>query len=70
MINQKNLYNKYRTYNLGKTLEQVDYIVLSPGISLIKNKLLRKKKKNNYGYRFILFNKQQIENYSCYWHKW
>ena len=41
----KNLYNKYRTYNLGKTLEQVDYIVLSPGISLIKNKLLRNFKK-------------------------
>ena len=31
--------------NLYKTLNQVDFIVLSPGISLIKNKNLQKFKK-------------------------
>ena len=42
---QKNLLRKYRANNLNKTLAQVDYIILSPGISLIKNKNLRKFKK-------------------------
>ena len=40
----KNLFRQYRTKNLNKTLEQVDYIVLSPGISLSKNKNLSKYK--------------------------
>ena len=38
---QKNLLKKYR----AKNLNQVDYIVLSPGISLLKNKKLIKFKK-------------------------
>jgi UDP-N-acetylmuramoylalanine--D-glutamate ligase len=41
----KNLFKSYRTKNLNKTLKQVDYIVLSPGISLYKNKNLQKYKK-------------------------
>ena len=40
--NKKNLYKKYRSKNLFHTLNQVDYIVLSPGISLLKNKKLSK----------------------------
>jgi UDP-N-acetylmuramoylalanine--D-glutamate ligase len=42
---QKNLLKKYRAKNLNKSLNQVDYIVLGPGVSLIKNKNLRKFKK-------------------------
>ena len=42
---QKNLLKSYRTKNLNKTLKQVDYIVLSPGISIHKNKHLQKYKK-------------------------
>ena len=42
---RKNLFQSYRTKNLNKTLKQVDYIILSPGISLNKNKNLRKYKK-------------------------
>ena len=34
----KNLYKKKRTHNLNKTLKEVDYIILSPGISLEKSK--------------------------------
>ena len=41
----KNLLKNRRAINLKKTLEQVDFIVLAPGISLIKNKNLRKYKK-------------------------
>ena len=41
----KNLFQSYKTKNLNKTLKQVDYIILSPGISLNKNKNLRKYKK-------------------------
>ena len=41
----KNLFKSYRTKNLNKSLKQVDYIVLSPGISLNKNKKLQKYKK-------------------------
>ena len=37
---KKNIPKKYTTKNLKKTLLEVDYIVLSPGISLIKNKQL------------------------------
>ena len=42
---QKNIYKSYRSKNLTYTLEQVDYIILSPGISLLKNKNLSKFKK-------------------------
>ena len=41
----KNLFKSYWTKNLNKTLKQVDYIILSPGISLNKNKNLQKYKK-------------------------
>jgi len=41
----KNLFKSYWTKNLSKTLKQVDYIILSPGISLNKNKNLQKYKK-------------------------
>ncbi len=43
--NQKNLFKYYRTKDLNKTLKQVDYIILAPGISLIKKKNLNKFKK-------------------------
>ena len=39
---QKNLFKNYKAKNLTQTLNQVDYIVLSPGISLINNKKLKK----------------------------
>ena len=42
MINKKKKFKNYRVKNLKKTLNQVNYIVLSPGISLIKNKILFK----------------------------
>ena len=42
---KKNLYKKYRSKNLIHTLNQVNYIVLSPGISLLKNKKLSKFRK-------------------------
>ena len=35
--NQKNLFKNKRTKNLNQTLNNVDYIVLSPGISLINS---------------------------------
>ena len=47
---QKNIFRKSRTNNLSKSLNQVDYIVLTPGISLIKNKKLKAFKKNNHRY--------------------
>ncbi len=37
-----NSFVKYKAKNLDKTLEIVDFIVLSPGVSLIKNRCLRK----------------------------
>ena len=40
-----NTHKKYRSKNLDYTLDQVDYIVLSPGISLLKNKKLNRFKK-------------------------
>ena len=43
--NKKNIHKKYIPKNLTQTLNQVDYVVLSPGISLLKNKKLRKFKK-------------------------
>ena len=39
---EKKLFKGHIAKNLNKTLEQVDYIVLSPGISLYKNKNLKK----------------------------
>ena len=42
---QKNTLKNYRPRNLIKTLNQVDYIVLAPGVSLIKNKILSRFKK-------------------------
>ena len=42
---QKKIYKNYRSKNLTYSLNQVDYIVLSPGISLIKSKKLNKYKK-------------------------
>jgi UDP-N-acetylmuramoylalanine--D-glutamate ligase len=42
---EKKLFKNKRTKNLNKSLNQVDYIVLAPGISLIKNKRLQKYKK-------------------------
>ena len=42
---QKKLFKDIRSHNLKKTLSKVDFIVLSPGISLIKNKNLNKYKK-------------------------
>ena len=41
----KNLLKNYRTKNLKKTLNKVDYIVLTPGVSLRNNSNLRKFKK-------------------------
>ena len=41
----KYLFKSFRTKNLNKSLKQVDYIILSPGISLNKNKKLQKYKK-------------------------
>ena len=43
--NKKNLLKAHKTQNLIKTCTEVDYIILSPGISLIKNKNLKKFKK-------------------------
>ena len=43
--NKKIKYKKFKAKNLAQTLNQVDFIVLSPGISLIKNKKLNKFKK-------------------------
>ena len=41
----RNLLKKYRPKNLTQTLNQVDYIVLAPGISLLEKKNLKKFKK-------------------------
>ncbi len=44
--NKKKKFNKYRPKNLIRTLNQVDYIVLAPGISLLKkNNLIKFKRK-------------------------
>ncbi len=39
---EKNIFKNYRTKDLKKSLKEVDYIVLSPGVSLLKNKNLLK----------------------------
>ena len=41
----KHIYKSYRTKDLKKSLKEVDFIVLSPGVSLIKNKNFFKFKK-------------------------
>ena len=41
----KTIFKKYRARDLNKTLKNVDFIVLSPGISLMKNKKLKRYKK-------------------------
>ncbi len=42
---KKNIVKKYKPKNLIQTLKKVDYIILAPGISLLKNKKLSKFKK-------------------------
>ena len=42
---EKKLFKKKRSKNLKQTLKQVDYIVLTPGINLLKNKTLKKYEK-------------------------
>ncbi len=42
---QKKIYKNYRAQNLKKSLNQANFIVLSPGVSLLKNKILNKFKK-------------------------
>ena len=42
---QKKKFKNYRAKSLNQTLKQVNYIVLSPGISLLKNKTLSRFKK-------------------------
>ena len=44
-MTNKKILKKYRANNLNKTLNEVDYIVLAPGISIFNNKLLLKFKK-------------------------
>ena len=34
MINKKNLFINYKVSNLNKALKTVDYIILTPGISI------------------------------------
>ena len=43
--NYKNLYKNKQAARLKETLEEVDYIVLSPGVSLLKSKNKEKLKK-------------------------
>ena len=42
---RKDIYKNYRSQNLNLTLKLVDYIILSPGISLKNNNRLSKFKK-------------------------
>ena len=42
---KKKLFKSKKAKNLKKTLQDVDYIVLSPGISLLEKKILLKYKK-------------------------
>ena len=42
---QKKIFKSKRAKNLKQTLKQVDYIVLTPGISLLNNKILKKHEK-------------------------
>ena len=45
MTKKKKIFKNYRPKNLKKSLNEVNYIILSPGISLINNKHLNKFKK-------------------------
>jgi len=49
--NNKNLFKKKRPINLKQAFKQVDYIILSPGISLINSKF--KKNLNKYDHKII-----------------
>ena len=40
--NKKSSFKRYRPKNLRQSLHKVDYIILAPGVSLIKNKQLKK----------------------------
>ena len=54
----KDLFLNKRPKNLVKIINEVDYIILSPGINLNKSKYskeLTKIKKNYNGFRFIIF---------------
>ena len=61
---KKNKNSKKKFILFKKALDKVDYIVISPGISIDKTKfklqLLRNKKKNNYRFRFILYAKKTL----------
>ena len=46
--NKKSSFKRYRPKNLRQSLHKVDYIILAPGVSLIKNKQLKNFKKNYY----------------------
>ena len=49
--NNKNFYKKLRPKNLQKTLSEIDYIVLSPGVSLKRSK--KRKELNKYKEKII-----------------
>ena len=55
---QKKILKNYRPKNLIKTLNKVDYIVLSPGISLVKNKYLNISEKKLYTFGMSAQSKQ------------
>ena len=56
-----NVHKKYRSKNLIHTINKVDYIVLSPGISLLKKKILSKFRKKIIT-DIDLFNLKKIKN--------
>ena len=73
---QKKLLKRYRTKNLKKSLNKVDYIVLAPGVSLNQNKYLRKFKKkiitdidlfylNNLNYKSIVVTGTNGKSTTC-----
>ena len=43
----KNLFKNFRTKDLKKTLKEVDFIILSPGISLTKKDFLKNLKRKS-----------------------
>ena len=67
--NKKN--NKKKINLFRKKLNEVDYIVISPGINIQKTKfkstLSKNKKKNNYRFRCILYAKNSHKIYSNNW---
>ena len=38
----RHIHKRYRSKNLSQTLNEVDHIILAPGVSLIKNKILQR----------------------------